>query len=447
MTMEKQWNKLTPEEKFQERARQWKFPDGLQFASLDVERAYQNRVQMLLDAVQLRKPERIPVCPSAGFYPFAYAGVTARDAMYDYEKLGYALKKYHTDFMPDVRGSSLLYGPGQAFEILDYKLYRWPGHGLPPTSHYQCVEDEYMRADEYDLLTNDPTDFFLRRYLPRIFATLGPWQMLDTLTDIQELPYTGPSLVPFGSPEMEEACKQLLEAGRAARDWLQTCVAIDRATMANLGLPGFSGGFTKAPFDTIGDTLRGTRAIMLDKFRQPKKLQAAMERLVPIAIDCAVRSAAKGRNPLVFIPLHKGADGFMSSADFRTFYWPTLKAVILGMIQEGLVPFLFAEGSYDKRLDIVADPDIPAGKTLWTFDRTDLREVKKRFAGWACIGGNVPVSMLMAAGPEDVKTHVQRLIDDVGRDGGYILSTSAPMYDAKPENLHALIETGKKYGV
>ena len=444
--MEKQWNKLTPEEKFQERARQWKFPEGLQFVSPDVELAYQKRVQMILDAVQLRKPERVPVCPSAGFYPFAYAGVTAREAMYDYEKLGYALKKYHTDFMPDVRGSSLLYGPGKAFEILDYKLYRWPGHGLPPTSHYQCVEDEYMRADEYDLLNNDPSDFFLRRYLPRIFATLGPWQMLDTLTDIQELPYTGPALVPFGSPEMEEACKRLLEAGRAARDWLQTCVALDRATMGNLGLPGFSGGFSKAPFDTIGDTLRGTRAIMLDKFRQPKKLQAAVERLVPIAIDCAVRSAAKGRNPLVFIPLHKGADAFMSSADFRTFYWPTLKAVILGIIQEGLVPFLFAEGSYDKRLDIVADPDIPAGKTLWTFDRTDLREVKKRFAGWACIGGNVPVSMLNCAEPEEVKTHVQRLIDDVGRDGGYILSTSAPMYDAKPENLHALIETGKKYG-
>jgi len=446
MTLEKQWNKLTPEEKFQERARQWKFPEGLQFASPDVERAYQNRVQMILDAVQLRKPERIPVCPSAGFYPFAYAGVTAQEAMYDYGRLGYALKKYHTDFMPDVRASSLLYGPGKAFEILDYKLYRWPGHGLPPTSHFQCVEDEYMRADEYDLLYNDPTDFFLRRYLPRIFATLGPWQMLDTLTDIQELPYTGPSLAAFGSPEMEEACKRLLEAGRVARDWLQTCLAIDRATMANLGLPGFSGGFTKAPFDTIGDTLRGTRAIMLDKFRQPKKLQAAVERLVPIAIDCAVRSAAKGRNPLVFIPLHKGADAFMSNADFETFYWPTLKAVILGMIQEGLVPFLFVEGSYDKRLDIVADHDIPAGKTLWTFDRTDLREVKKRFAGWACIGGNVPVSMLTAVGPEDVKTHVQRLIDDVGRDGGYILSTSAPMYDAKPENLHALIETGKKYG-
>ena len=446
MTLEKQWNKLTPEEKFQERARQWKFPEGLQFASPDVERAYQNRVQMILDAVQLRKPERIPVCPSAGFYPFAYAGVTAQEAMYDYGRLGYALKKYHTDFMPDVRASSLLYGPGKAFEILDYKLYRWPGHGLPPTSHFQCVEDEYMRADEYDLLYNDPTDFFLRRYLPRIFATLGPWQMLDTFTDIQELPYTGPSLAAFGSPEMEEACKRLLEAGRVARDWLQTCIGIDRATVANLGLPGFSGGFTKAPFDTIGDTLRGTRAIMLDKFRQPKKLQAAVERLVPVAIDCAVRSAAKGRNPLVFIPLHKGADAFMSNADFKTFYWPTLKAVILGMIQEGLVPFLFVEGSYDKRLDIVADPDIPTGKTLWTFDRTDLREVKKRFAGWACIGGNVPVSMLTAVGPEDVKTHVQRLIDDVGRDGGYILSTSAPMYDAKPENLHALIETGKKYG-
>ncbi len=38
-------------------------------------------------------------------------------------------------------------------------------------------------------------------------------------------------------------------------------------------------------------------------------------------------------------------------------------------------------------------------------------------------------------------------LDDVAQDGGFILSTGAVLDDAKPENLHALIDTGKQYGV
>jgi hypothetical protein len=92
--------------------------------------------------------------------------------------------------------------------------------------------------------------------------------------------------------------------------------------------------------DTLGDTLGGTRGIMMDMFRQPDKLLAAMERLVPLAVDMGARSAALGHNPIVCIPLHKGADGFMSDQDFKKYYWPTLKAVILGLVNEGLVPWV-----------------------------------------------------------------------------------------------------------
>jgi hypothetical protein len=69
--------------------------------------------------------------------------------------------------------------------------------------------------------------------------------------------------------------------------------------------------------------------------------------------------------PIVFIPLHKGADGFMSDKDFKTCCWPTLKAVIIGLVNEGCVPFMFVEGGYNQRLDVIArDPDIPAGSTI-----------------------------------------------------------------------------------
>lgn len=432
---------------FEERIHRWKYPDGLEFASAGVKQAYQRRVQMFIDAITLKKPERIPVSPASGFYPFVYAGITSEEAMHDYEKLAFALRKYHTDFLPDTIAGTALYGAGSVLEILDYKVYRWPGHGVPSNEPYQCVEDEYMRADEYSRLINDPSDFFLRTYFPRVFGSLAPLSTIGLLSAVLELPSVPAFMVPFGTPALREAVEKMLQAGRAAAEWIQACAAIDREITSTLGLTGLMGGFTKAPFDIVGDTLRGTRAIMLDKFRQPQKVLAAVERLAPLAIEAGVESAKHSRAPVVFIPLHKGADSFMSLKDFERFYWPTLKDVIIGLIKEGLIPYLFVEGSYNKRLDVIVDHEIPAGRTVWMFDQTDMREVKKRFTGWACFAGNVPASMLITAKSDEVRTYVRGLIDDVGRDGGYILTTGATVDHAVAANLHAMIDTCKEYGV
>jgi uroporphyrinogen-III decarboxylase len=437
----------SPEQKLEKRTQRWKYPEGIEFASAAVEEAYQRRIQMFIDAIALKKPERIPVSPGSGFYPFVYAGITSEEAMYDYEKLACALRKYHQDFLPDTVAGTTLYGPGRVLEILDYKLYRWPGHGVPPNEPYQCVEDEYMRADEYCWLINDPSDFFLRTYLPRVLGALAPLSMLGRFSSIVELPSVPTSMIPFGHPQVRETLEKILRAGQEAVQWIQACRAIDREIKATLGLIGLVGGYTKAPFDIVGDTLRGTRAIMLDKFRRPKEVLAAVDRLVPLAIDAGVESTKQSASPIVFIPLHKGADSFMSVKDFERFYWPTLKAVILGLINEGLIPYLFVEGSYNKRLDTIVDHEIPAGRTVWMFDQTDMKEVKKRFTGWACFAGNVPSSMLIAAKPDEVRAHVRRLIDDVGRDGGYILTTGATVDNAVAANLHAMIDTCKEYGV
>jgi len=74
-----------------------------------------------------------------------------------------------------------------------------------------------------------------------------------------------------------------------------------------------------APFDMIGDFIRGTRGIMVDMFRRPDKLIAAMEKVAPMLIDMGIRAKKTG-NLFVSIPLHKGADGFMSTEQHKTFY-------------------------------------------------------------------------------------------------------------------------------
>lgn len=440
------WGDLSPKERMESRFESWMSLD-VEFASPEVEQAYKQRVQMVKDVVELKKPERIPVIPWIGVYPAEYGGITAEEAMYDYDKLGQAWRKFNVDFLPDGLASAALMGPGKVFEILDYKIYHWPGHGTPPTTSYQCIEGEYMLADEYDDLIRDPSGYFMRTYLPRSFGALGPWQLLGPFTDIVELPFVGLGLIPVGIPDVQQAFKTYLEAGQAVMEWISAVGPIDGQNIATLGLPNIIGSFTKAPFDIIGDTMRGTRAIMLDMYRRPAKLIEAMERIVPIAVEMGVRYATASDTPIVFIPLHKGADGFMSNQDFEKFYWPTLKAVLLGLIEAGCVPYLFVEGGYNQRLDIITDPDIPAGHTAWLFDHTDMKEVKKKLGGWACFGGNVPGSMLKAGTPQDIESYVKQLIDDVAQDGGYILANGAVLDDTNPENLHAMIDIGKSYGV
>ena len=115
-------------------------------------------------------------------------------------------------------------------------------------------------------------------------------------------------------------------------------------------------------------------------------------------------------NPMVFIPIHKGADGFMSDADFKELYWPTFKAVLLGLIEEGLVPWVFVEGSYNERLEVIADEDIPAHRMIWMFDATDMERAKAVVGKRQCIGGNVPAALFAMGTPEEMDAYVKDLL-------------------------------------
>jgi len=119
---------------------------------------------------------------------------------------------------------------------------------------------------------------------------------------------------------------------------------------------------------------------MLDMFRFPDELKEACERLVPSMVKCAVGACTASGQIMPFIPLHKGADGFMSQEQFATFYWPSLRKLIIGLVNEGLVPQLFAEGAYNDRLEAISD--VPKGKVVWWFDRTDMKRAKQTVGRW-----------------------------------------------------------------
>jgi hypothetical protein len=444
--MEKQWQEMTTDEKHESLCRRWLSPANAKFISPKTEKEYKGRVQRFLDAIHLKEPDRVPCYPMMGFFGAYYGGITTREAMYDYDKLFDSYRKMILDFQPDAHGGVTTAPPGRCYDILDYKLYAWPGHGVPENASYQALEGEYMKADEYDSLIDDPTNYFIGTYFPRVFGALDAFKSITPLTNIMEMygGFTGAALASWGKPAVQEALKKFMEAGAEASKWMQTVVKYGADMTAN-GFPGFFGGGTKAPFDMIGDTMRGTKGMIIDMYRQPKKVLRACEQVTPLLVKMGVNAAKNNGNPVVFIPLHKGADGFMNDEQFKKFYWPSLKALIEGLVAGGCVPFPWAEGGYNTRLNYLGE--VPAGKVVWGFDTTDMAKAKATLKDKACVAGNMPIAQLAVGNPKEIKETIKKLIDTCAPGGGYIMMSGAVIENLPPANIHAMIDATREYGV
>ena len=63
-----------------------------------------------------------------------------------------------------------------------------------------------------------------------------------------------------------------------------------------------------------------------------------------------------------------------------------------------------------------------------------------------CIYGDVAATALSHGKPGVVEAYWKRLIDEVGKNGGFILGSGCAVPpDCKPENFRAMLETAKNY--
>ncbi|GAH08382.1 unnamed protein product [marine sediment metagenome] len=81
------------------------------------------------------------------------------------------------------------------------------------------------------------------------------------------------------------------------------------------------------------------------------------------------------------------------------------------------------------------------------FDQTDMAKAKKALDGIACVAGNMPMDLLTVGTTQDAIAHTKRLIAICGKDGGYIMANGAFFDKVRWENLKAIVDTVKEYGV
>ena len=402
------------------------------------------REKRITDAINLKIPDRVPVFTTIGYFAARYAGIPCSAAYYDYDAWYAAYKKTLKDFPADMIFPQH-FSPGKVLEILDSKILRWPGFNSDPRFGHQFIEIENMKADEYEALINDPSDFLFRTITSRTSEYMSGLAKLPKLCDL-ESGVMALSLLSeaFADPEVAHSFEVLIEAGKEIRKWKDKKKQFDQLIF-DMGFPSYFNAAALPPFDIISHSMRGLNGTVMDIYRQPDKVIAACEKILEITLARKLPPPNENGNLRIFMTNTRGSDQFLSKEQFDKFYWPTFKTLVNTLVERGGTPCIFFEGSFTSRLEYLLD--FPKGKVLARFDSTDIFRAKDILKGHLCIEGNVPATLLQMGTVDDVKEHCKKLIDYCGKDGGYILSPRSATDEVKPENLKAMIEFTKEYGV
>ncbi|HPP54470.1 MAG TPA: hypothetical protein PK777_16070, partial [Thermoguttaceae bacterium] len=223
-----------------------------QTTSVDMEGRYQERLRRYVTAMRKGKPDKVPIRPFVAEFTAMYAGYTVQEVTQDFWKAFAAARRCAADFDWDAVVPNMVYGWAGLVQAIGLRYYATPGVDLPPDTGFQYLEppedQAWMRADEYDLLVEDPTGYLMNVWLPRVAADVAPLGQPNTFRNNMSFLKGGMNMLAYfmGFEKQNTMLRQ--ESGTA---------------------PALS-GILKAPLDILADKLRGYKGLCTDLFLRPQ---------------------------------------------------------------------------------------------------------------------------------------------------------------------------------
>jgi uroporphyrinogen-III decarboxylase len=393
----------------------------------DMEALYQQRLRRFVTALNNKKPDRVPIRPFAAEFT-CHAGFTCQQVTQHYpdafEAMVRCCKEYDWDAVP----ASMVYVWTGITDAAGVKYYGVPGVHIPADRGFQYREPPeeaaFMREDEYDRLIDDPTAFLYEVWLPRASRVIAA----------------------AGEPVTFRHNAALVSAAMAMTQYFNAFGPHCARLRSECGMPGAIAGIFKAPFDIIGDKLRGYVGLTMDMYTQPEKVLKACEALMPHLHWVAAATADPASQLPIGYWMHRGCVPFVRPDQFASHYWPTVRPIIEELWRGGHQTMFYAEGSWDAHLD--AFRELPERSIVYHIDRGDPLLTHRKLHDKFALSGGVNNVTLAIGSPEQVRKEVRTLIEAVGKEGGYIMDASAIMQnDTRPENMRALVEAAREFGV
>lgn len=360
-------------------------------------------------AINLGAPDRVPVAPIIASVAARWAGISQYEFLSDTDKGFAALDRaYELLGGCDANWNLYPYQTARALKVIGPLKVLLPGEGIPESGVFQYVETEAMTQDEYPLLIESFAEFN-KLYLSRVHPGVDG------------------------------------EAIRQTAQWRSELHLRDVERWRGRGVPSMVAAVLSVPFDLLC-FMRSWEKFFLDLRRTPDMVIKAQEVIGEAILRAARRAVTQTGIRRVFLGGTRCAATFVSPKMFDRFVFPTLRGMVEGLFKDGIVSLLHFDSDWTLHLPRLAE--LPRGSCILDLDgTTDILEAKRVLRDRLCIMGDVPATLLASGTASEVEAYCKKLIDVVGKGGGFILSSGCDVpVDAKLENVRAMVDTARKYG-
>jgi hypothetical protein len=279
---------------------------------------------------------------------------------------------------------------------------KWPGQELPDNVPWQVAEEELMTPEDYDVIINKGYKYFYNDFCTKRLDNLG--KKLEPV-----LGFT------------PKAIQNFKAAGVVTLSPIVVCM----------------------PYEVFCGA-RSMSKFMRDLMRTPDKVQAAMDVAMTEIIEETRQTLKALQCAGAWVGGWRGASQFLSPKIWQRFVWPYFKKLVEVTVEEGSIPVLHLDSDWERDLEFFRE--LPKAKCIFSPDHsTSIFKAKEVLGDHMCIMGDVPASMFALGTPDDVYKYSTKLINEIG-PSGYILSSGCDVpFNAKPENVAAMIAaaTGK----
>ncbi|MDP6178581.1 MAG: uroporphyrinogen decarboxylase family protein, partial [Desulfatiglandales bacterium] len=280
-----------------------------------------------------------------------------------------------------------------------------PGRELPDDALWQVDEKEVMSVEDYDIIINKGFKAFRKQHLPKII-------------DIAEL-----------QEKMEYMKKNKDKTIQMFRDHSYVIM---------------SGGITTVPFELLCGA-RSMTPFILDLYRRPEKVKAALDIMTQGQIDLGIQAAQDSGINRVWLGGWRTASALLSPKIWNEFVFPYLHEMAWALAEKGIVSILHLDQDWTRDLGRLRE--LPSKKCILNPDgMTDIHKAKKLIGDHMAIMGDVPAAMLATGTSDEVYNYVRDLVRDIGPTGLLLCPGCDAPINARRENMEAFVSAGRDFG-
>lgn len=382
----------------------------------------QERIRLFRDQANFKPTERIPHFCNAVTWKVFDAGESLPNALTDFKVMEkvvrHFLETYNVDGLMDV-GIRNQFNVTEAFGSEGYYYYTEEAVGIKDHAH--CTVDTLMDYLE------DPTRYTWEKILPEKYGEDWVNKDIETWKKVfwEYLKYTY-FIIHMGSVSGKEYGIPSLAPNNPAKGAIQFGI------------------------EELESNLLGIKDLSISLRRHKDLLKEFCERWDAEHIDTMLEDIYLGKGPKddkycfdasIILLSHN----ILNPKQFDMFLWPSLKKLLDAYADMGMNVRIFAEGSILRYADKFQY--YPKGTITMHLEQDDPFEFREAAPNIAIMGG-LGTELLANGSPEDCVAHTKKLCDELGRQGGFILSEGKMLSyknDCTSDNLKAICDFVSEY--